>query len=94
MAGTRTRIGLWQPQLGIANARGGLHVHYAFHLDERDFDAAVARLREHGYEPEIVSFEDSGRGRSLYVPDPDGNIVECWTWDVQGHLAVPGSQSG
>lgn len=27
MAGTQTRIGLWRPQLGIANGRGGLHVH-------------------------------------------------------------------
>lgn len=85
MAGTRTRIGLWLPQLGIANGRGGLHVHYAMHIDDIDFDRAAARLREHAYEPEIVSFDD-GRGRSLYVTDPDGNVVECWTWDVKGHL--------
>jgi catechol-2,3-dioxygenase len=86
MAGTQTRIGLWQPQLGIANGRGGLHVHYALHIDERDFDSAVARLQEHGYDPEIIVFDDSDRGRSLYLTDPDGNVVECWTWDVKGHL--------
>jgi catechol-2,3-dioxygenase len=86
MAGTQTRIGLWQPQLGIASGRGGLHVHYALHIDDRDFDRAVARLREHGYEPEIVVFDDDNRGRSLYVTDPDGNVVECWTWEVRGHL--------
>jgi catechol-2,3-dioxygenase len=86
MAGTRTRIGLWRPQLGIANGRGGLHVHYAMHIDDKDFDAAAARLREHGYDPEIVSFDDDDRGRSLYVTDPDGNVVECWTWDAKGHL--------
>jgi catechol-2,3-dioxygenase len=86
MAGTQTRIGLWQPQLGIANARGGLHVHFAMHIDDKDFDGAVARLREHGYDPEIVVFDD-GRGRSFYVMDPDGNVVECWTWDVKGHVA-------
>ena len=28
-AGTRTRIGLWAPQIGIADGRGGVHVHYA-----------------------------------------------------------------
>lgn len=86
MAGTQTRIGLWRPQLGIANGRGGVHVHYAFHIDEGDFEAAVVHLRAHGYEPEIVSFEDDERGRSLYVSDPDGNVVECWTWDVRGHV--------
>jgi catechol-2,3-dioxygenase len=86
MAGTQTRIGLWQPQLGIASARGGLHVHYALHIDDRDFDSAVERLRAHGHDPEIVVFDDD-RGRSLYVTDPDGNVVECWTWDVKGHLA-------
>jgi hypothetical protein len=44
-------------------------------IDEGDFDGAVARLREHGYDPEIVSIEDDDRGRSLYVTDPDGNVV-------------------
>jgi catechol-2,3-dioxygenase len=87
MAGTQTRIGLWRPQLGIANGRGGLHVHYAMHISDEDFVGAVARLREHGYEPEIVLFDDDDRGRSLYVTDPDGNVVECWTWAVTGHLA-------
>jgi catechol 2,3-dioxygenase-like lactoylglutathione lyase family enzyme len=86
MAGTQTRIGLWRPQLGIAHGRGGLHVHYALRIGDDDFDAAVARLREHGYDPEIVLFDDDDRGRSLYVTDPDGNVVECWTWDVSGHL--------
>jgi catechol 2,3-dioxygenase-like lactoylglutathione lyase family enzyme len=86
MAGTQTRIGLWRPQLGIASGRGGLHVHFALHIEDGDFDAAVARLRDHGYDPEIVLFDDDNRGRSLYVADPDGNVVECWTWDVKGHL--------
>ncbi len=86
MAGTQTRLGLWRPQVGIADGRGGLHVHYALRIEDEDFDAAVERLREQGYDPEIVDFEDDGRGRSLYVSDPDGNVVECWTWDVSGHL--------
>jgi len=85
MAGSQTRIGLWQPQLGIANGRGGLHVHFAMHIDDDEFDGAVERLREHGHDPEIVVFDDQ-RGRSFYVTDPDGNVVECWTWDVRGHL--------
>jgi catechol 2,3-dioxygenase-like lactoylglutathione lyase family enzyme len=84
MAGERTRIGLWRPQVGLAGGRGGLHVHFALHIAEEDYDAAVARLRSHGMDVEETSFE--GAGRSVYVDDPDGNVVELWTWDVSGHL--------
>ena len=24
--------------------------------------------------------------RAAYVDDPDGNVVELWTWDVANHL--------
>ena len=88
LAGERTRIGLWRPQVGIAGGRGGIHVHYALHLAEEDYDPAVARLREHGYEPEQVAFAGDGRGRAAFVSDPDGNVVELWTWDVAGHAAA------
>ena len=84
MAGTGTRIGLWRPQVGIAGGRGGVHVHYALHLDESAYDDAVARLRGFGFEPEEHAFDD--QGRAAYVDDPDGNVVELWTWDVAGHL--------
>lgn len=87
LAGERTRIGLWRPQVGIAGGRGGVHVHYAMHLAEADYDAAVARLRAHGYEPEEVTFDNYGGSRAAYVTDPDGNVVELWTWDVAQHLA-------
>jgi catechol 2,3-dioxygenase-like lactoylglutathione lyase family enzyme len=85
MAGTGTRIGLWRPQVGIAGGRGGVHLHYAFHLDDDAFDDAVVRLRSFGFEPEEHPFDD--QGRAAYVDDPDGNVVELWTWDVAGHLA-------
>lgn len=86
LAGAQTRIGLWRPQVGLADGRGGVHVHYALRIDDADFDAAVARLRGEGHEPEIVLFETDDRGRALYVTDPDGNVVELWTWDVGKHL--------
>jgi len=78
LAGEGTRIGLWTPQLGIAGGQGGAHVHYALHIADEDYDSAVARLREHGHEPHEEDFEESGR--AAYVTDPDGNIVELWTW--------------
>ncbi|MGB2954046.1 MAG: VOC family protein [Gaiellaceae bacterium] len=79
MAGDQTRIGLWTPQVGIADGRGGVHVHYAMHIDPSDYDSAVARLREHGCEPHEEHFEDN-ETRAAYVTDPDGNVVELWTW--------------
>lgn len=85
MAGEQTRIGLWRPQVGIAGGRGGVHVHYAMHVADDAYDGSVRRLREHGYDPEEVVF-DNGRGRAAYVDDPDGNVVELWTWDVAEHL--------
>jgi catechol 2,3-dioxygenase-like lactoylglutathione lyase family enzyme len=85
MAGDRTRIGLWRPQVGLAGGRGGLHVHYAMKIAEADFDAAVAALRERGQEVEVLRFGES-QGRAAYVDDPDGNVVELWTWDVGEHL--------
>jgi catechol 2,3-dioxygenase-like lactoylglutathione lyase family enzyme len=86
MAGDRTRIGLWRPQVGIAGGRGGVHVHYAMHVAPQHYDGAVSRLREHGYEPHEVTFDGYGGSRAVYVDDPDGNVVELWTWDVGGHL--------
>jgi catechol 2,3-dioxygenase-like lactoylglutathione lyase family enzyme len=87
MAGERTRIGLWKPQVGIAGGRGGVHVHFAMHVADADYDAAVRRLREHGQEVEEFGF-GPWHGRAAYVTDPDGNVVELWTWDVAGHLAA------
>ena len=84
MAGDRTRIGLWRPQVGIAGGRGGEHVHFALHVAEDAFDAAVARLREAGLDPFV---QDRRRdSRSVYVDDPDGNSVELWTKDVADYL--------
>jgi catechol-2,3-dioxygenase len=84
MAGDRTRIGLWPPRVGIAGGRGGIHVHFAMHLPEEHYEAAIERLRAHGCEVSETAFGTSGR--SMYVTDPDGNVVELWTWDVAGHL--------
>jgi catechol 2,3-dioxygenase-like lactoylglutathione lyase family enzyme len=84
MAGEGTRIGLWRPQVGLFGSRGGVHVHFAMHIAEDDYDGAVRRLRGLGYEVRETEFE--GAGRAAYLNDPDGNLVELWTWDVGEHL--------
>jgi len=86
MAGERTRIGLWRPQVGLAGGRGGIHVHYAMHLPPDRYDAAVARLRQRGMAVEEHSFSGYADSRAAYVDDPDANVVELWTWDVGEHL--------
>lgn len=90
MAGDRTRIGLWRPQVGVAGGRGGVHVHYAMHLADSDYEAAVQRVRGHGHPVHEESSErvneDGRKARAAYVSDPDGNVVELWTWDVARHL--------
>ncbi|MDQ2743096.1 MAG: VOC family protein [Chloroflexota bacterium] len=86
MAGTQTRIGLWMPQVGIAGGRGGAHVHFAMRVDEADFAATVDRLEDPGLPVHVEHFS-GGRGDAAYVTDPDGNVVEFWTWDVAGHLS-------
>jgi catechol 2,3-dioxygenase-like lactoylglutathione lyase family enzyme len=94
MAGDRTRIGLWRPQVGLARGRGGIHVHYAMHIPEDRYDAALAHLRGQGQEIIEHSFPGYGGSRALYVDDPDGNVVELWTWDVAGHLSDPSTSAG
>jgi len=86
MAGDRTRIGLWRPQVGLAGGRGGIHVHYAMHIPAEAFDAAVERLGQLGNELELHEFGGYDDSRAVYVTDPDGNVVELWTWDVARHL--------
>ena len=87
MVGDRTRIGLWTPQVGLAGGRGGAHVHFAMHVAPDRYDAAVAVLRERGQEVEEHRFPSYDESRAAYVTDPDGNVVEIWTYDVAHHLA-------
>ena len=85
MAGDRTRIGLWRPQVGLMGGRGGLHVHFAMKIAEEDYEEAVALLRSRGQDVKEMTFGEH-HGRAAYVDDPDGNVVELWTWDVANHI--------
>ena len=86
MAGDRTRIGLWRPQVGLENGRGGVHVHFAMHILPGDYDNAVSELRASGLDVREHEFGTRPHSRAAYVDDPDGNLVELWTWDVAHHL--------
>jgi catechol 2,3-dioxygenase-like lactoylglutathione lyase family enzyme len=90
-AGDQTRIGLWRPQIGIADARPGVHVHFALTVAEKDYDAIVAQIREHGETVHEWAFGDDPKAlgqRSAYVEDPDGHVVELWTRNIATQSAA------
>ena len=70
MAGDRTRIGLWRPQVGLERGRGGVHVHFAMHIAEADYDAAVAELRAKGAEVAEHEFGAYQHSRAAYLDGP------------------------
>jgi catechol 2,3-dioxygenase-like lactoylglutathione lyase family enzyme len=60
--------------------------HYAFLIDESDFDPIFARIRERGLDywadpfkrrPGEINHNDGGRG--VYFADPDGHLLEVIT---------------
>jgi extradiol dioxygenase family protein len=60
--------------------------HYAFLIDEEDFDTIFGRIRARGLEywadpfkkrPGEINQHDGGRG--LYFDDPDGHLLEVLT---------------
>lgn len=60
--------------------------HYAFQIDEDDFDAVFSRIKEAGIDywadparsqPGEINHRNGGRG--VYFPDPDGHLLEVLT---------------
>ncbi len=86
LVGDSARLGLWSPQVGLAGGRGGTHVHFAFSVADAEVDRIRARLAERGVETEGPMQLGSGRG--LYVTDPDGNVVEFWSQDMEEYAAA------
>ena len=52
--------------------------HFALQVDPFDADALRAHLESHGIEPGDVAerYGALGMGPSMYIRDPDGNVVE------------------
>ncbi len=90
LAGGGTRIGLWEPQVGLEGSQGGTHVHFAMHIAEEDFEQLVATLRGRGLEVPVHEFGGLGSAespsRAAYVTDPDGHLVEFWTARMTDYL--------
>lgn len=78
-----TYLGLWTaqaggPGVGVKGSRGGAHVHLAFLLPLGHLPLIETRLKEAGYTSSRVEF--SAEKLSLFVDDPDGNVIEFADW--------------
>jgi catechol 2,3-dioxygenase-like lactoylglutathione lyase family enzyme len=83
LVGDSARLGLWTPQVGLAGGRGGAHVHFAFSISDGELDALRERIVAGGCE--VEGPVKLGPGRAIYVADPDGNVVEFWSQDMEAY---------
>jgi catechol-2,3-dioxygenase len=74
--GRHARLGLWTPGRKEFGDEGGRHVHFAFVASPGTLDELARGLGEHS--PVQGPVEHPGGDRSLYVRDPEGNVVEVW----------------
>src|SRR4051794_30496134 len=82
-AGRSARLGIWAPGEKEDGDEGGRHVHFAFAADPGTLDQLAAHLRGGGAEVKGPEEHDGG-DRSLYVTDPEGNVVEVWDFFERG----------
>ena len=88
-AGERARLGLWLPGEKEFGDEGGAHVHYALGVEPGTLDGIVGRLEARGV-PVRGPIEHPGGDRSIYVEDPEGNVVEVWDFFQRGKGAREG----
>jgi catechol-2,3-dioxygenase len=86
--GERARLGLWTPGPKEFGDRGGRHVHFAFSAAPGTLDELARRVSEHADVRGPV--EHPGGDRSIYVEDPEGNVVEVWDFFRRGEGAEDG----
>jgi catechol-2,3-dioxygenase len=76
-AGPDARLGIWAPGEKEFGDEGGRHVHFAFAAKPGTLDELAERL-------DAQPVEHEGGDRSLYVEDPEGNVVELWDFFKRG----------
>ena len=87
--GQRARLGLWSPGRKEFGDEGGRHVHFALSVRPGGLDELVGRLNDCAIDHR-GPVEHEGGDRSVYLEDPEGNVVEAWDFFERG----PGADSG
>jgi catechol-2,3-dioxygenase len=87
--GPRARLGLWAPGAKEFGDRGGRHVHFAFSAARDGLACILERLHAAGAAP-TGPVEHDGGDRSIYVEDPEGNVVEVWDYFEDGDGSAEG----
>jgi len=77
--GAHARLGLWLPGEKEFGDEGGAHVHYAFSVPPDRLRDVAEHLTALGVEHR-GPIEHPGGDRSLYLEDPEGNVVELWDY--------------
>ena len=83
-AGSDARLGIWSPGQKEFGDEGGRHVHFAFAADPGTLDDLTDCVRRSGVPRVEGPHEHPGGDRSLYVEDPEGNVVEVWDFFARG----------
>lgn len=90
--GVNEVLGLWPRSSGgagvaIHGSRGGEHVHFAVYVEQGSLKSWRERLELEGLE--VKGPVPFSQGDSLFVTDPDGNVVELadWSRDWEGKPA-------
>jgi catechol-2,3-dioxygenase len=91
-AGERARLGLWLPGEKEFGDEGGRHVHFAFGAEPGSLDRLVERMGARGM-PVKGPVEHPGGDRSIYLEDPEGNVVEVWDFFERGEGAEQGTNA-
>jgi len=86
--GEHARLGLWRPGAKEFGDEGGRHVHLAFSAAPGKLDELAERVSRHRHIRGPV--EHPGGDRSIYVEDPEGNVVEVWDFFCRGSGAREG----
>jgi catechol 2,3-dioxygenase-like lactoylglutathione lyase family enzyme len=81
--GRQARLGLWTPGAKEFGDRGGRHVHFAFSVQPGKLPRIAARVHAAGGAVR-GPVEHDGGDRSLYLEDPEGNVVELWDFFERG----------
>ena len=90
--GERARLGLWLPGQKEFGDEGGRHVHFAMSAAPGSLDDLVRRMDARGM-PVRGPVEHRGGDRSVYLEDPEGNVVEIWDFFERGEGAAHGTEA-